>query len=223
MAYPKTVKQFTDKLFTALEENTYYWNAYPYNLGFYHSDKRFSFDCVNLVKAVLNGWEAKHNVGYFVNNLSRTGDCDEWGLISQCSGVSSDFTKLKDVSVLYMSGHIGTFVGDFKIGNKTFNTIECTSNRWGDGVIVTYVDSAGARRQYKGSADVCGHWTRHGKLTKWLTYKDKKFDYNKALRIAVKMERGDFGDNPERKEKVVKKYGEDYYRAAQDAINAVYK
>lgn len=224
MSKPKTVNEFVNKLFTALNCSTYYYNQYPYNLGYYHSNGKFSFDCVNLVKAILNGWEKTCKVGYFQNTLSVTGDCTELGLINQCSKVSADFTKLKEVSVLYMNGHIGTFVKEFTRDGKTYNVIECTSNKWGDGVIATYVDSKGNRLRYKGSSEKIGTWARHGLLTKWLKYEEAKpFDYKLALRIAYKIEKGDYGNNPKRKETIVKKYGEDYYNMAQSVINLIHK
>ena len=221
---PKTITAFKKPLFSLLDLKTKYWNEYPYNLGYYHSDGAFSFDCVNLVKAVLNGWEDKKQVGYFVRDLSVTGDCNEYGLIMQCQNVSGDFSKLKETSVLYMDGHIGVFVGLFTRGNKFYNVIECTSNQWGDGVICSYIDETGRRLKYKGSSDSCGRWTKHGTMQKWLTYDEsaKPFDHALALRLAVKMERGDFGNNPQRKETVTKKYGADYYTAAQDIINYLY-
>ena len=224
MSKPKTVKQFVDKLNTALACSTFYKNQYPYNLGYYHSNGKFSFDCVNLVKAILNGWEKTCKVGYFQNTLNETGDCTELGLINQCTGVSADFKKLKKVSVLYMNGHIGTYVGEFTMGGKTFNVIECTSNRWGDGVIATYVNEKGERIACKGSSDKCGTWARHGLLTKWLKYEEEKpFDYKLALRIAYKIEKGDWGNNPERKKKIINKYGEKYYTVAQSVINHLHK
>lgn len=218
MSYPKTVKQFTDTMFSILDLNTGYWNEYPYNLGYYHSNGNFTFDCVNLLKAVLNGWTETKEIGYFQRDLSRTGDCDEWGLISQCQ-TSADFSKLTEVSVLYMSGHIGCYVGDYVKNGKTYNVIECTSNQWGNGVIPSYVDSAGRRLKYKGSSSQIGTWTLYGKMSKWLTYSTKDFDYQKAIRLAMKIEKGDYGNNPDRKEKITKKFGLNYYNASQGIIN----
>lgn len=219
MSYPTTVKDFLKTMFSLLDLSTGYWNEYPYNLGYYHSNGNFTFDCVNLLKAVLNGWEETKEPGYFQRDLSRTGDCDEWGLISQCPGNSSDFGKLKDVSVLYMSGHIGCYVGEFTRSGKTYNVIECTSNAWGNGVIATYVDGSGRRLKYKGSSSQIGTWSRHGIMTKWLTYTSADFDYQKAIRIAMKIEKGHYGNNPERKEKITNRFGAEYYNAAQGIIN----
>ena len=215
-----TAAHFREQLFSILELKTGYWNQYPYNLGYVHSDYHVTFDCVNLLKAILNGWTYTKKVGYFQKDLSKTGDCTEAGLINQCTNVSSDFTKLKDVSVLYMNGHIGCYVGTFTRGGKTYNTIECTSNKWGDGVIATWTDSSGRRLHFKDSASQIGTWAKHGRMDKWLTYaKEEKFDYQKAIRIAMKIEKGDYANNPERKQKIIEKYGEKYYNAAQGCIN----
>lgn len=212
-------EHFKSKLFQILELKTKYWNQYPYNLGYIHSDGYVSFDCVNLLKALLNGWAYTKTVGYFQHDLSKTGDCTEAGLINQCSGVSSNFNKITPVSCLYMPGHIGCYVGVFERNGKTYNTIECTSNKWGDGVIATWADASGRRMKYKGSTEQIGTWTKHGTMKKWLDYSVKDFDHKKAIRIAMKIEKGDWGNNPERKEKIIKKYGTDYYNAAQGIIN----
>ena len=169
-----TAKKYVETLKLIASLKTKYWNQYPYNLGFYHSDGYYSFDCVNLVKAVLNGWKDTREVGYYVHPpLTQTGDCDEWGLLQQCSGISQDFTKLKDVSVLYMQGHIGSYIGGVTINGKQYNCIECTG-AWGGGVLYSYVDSAGRRFNHKGGSQN-GSWTHHGKMTKWLTYEKKTY------------------------------------------------
>lgn len=213
---------FKNTLFGLLDKKTYYWNNYPYNLGYIHTDKRISFDCVNLLKALLNGWHDTGVPGYFQKDLSKTGDCNEWGLISQCNNVSGDFTKLERLSVLYMGGHIGCYVGEFKRNGKTYNTIECTSNSWGDGVIPTWTASNGSRMKDKNSSSKIGTWEKHGSMEKWITYDNKPlypFDYQKAIRLAMKIEKGDFGNNPKRKETIVTTYGQVYYDASQGIIN----
>ena len=220
---PTTSKQVKDTLFKALNQKTFYWNEYPYNLGFYHNNGKFSFDCVNLLKAILNGWEVKKTVGYYQHSLVITGDVNELQFINKCSDVSYDFTKLKELSALYMNGHIGAFVEEYSVGDKVYNTIECTSNNvLGDGVVKSFVDSNGYRRPYKGSPNNCGRWERHGTLKTWVKYETEKIDYQLVLRIAMKIEKGDYGNNPKRKETIVNKYGETYYKLAQGVINYIH-
>lgn len=168
-AAPTTLSTFIDTMFHILTLPTGYWNSFPYNLGYYHSNGHYTFDCVNLIKVVLNGWEPYTTPGDYTSNLSRTGDCDEWGLISQCRGVSGDFTTLHNTSVLYMSGHIGCYMGEFTRGGKIYNTIECTPS-YGGGVVASYVDQNGDRWDCKNGTDYGGRWELHGLLTTWLTY-----------------------------------------------------
>ena len=62
---------------------TFYKNKHPYNLCYNNADGRTSADCVNLYKALLNGYDVNNlTVGYFQSSLGNTGDCTEYGLIS---------------------------------------------------------------------------------------------------------------------------------------------
>lgn len=171
--YPTTDKQVIEKLKLVASIPNYYWNQYPYNLGYYHEDGRTSFDCVNLIKAILNGWEYTKQVGYYVHDLSRTGDCNEWGLISQ-TPYTADFSKLNCLAVLYMNGHIGAALGETVVKNgHTYNVIECTG-AWGGGTLYSYVDSTGRRYNHKGGTQN-GRWEYWGKMTKWVKYEEKTY------------------------------------------------
>lgn len=178
MSYPTTTTEFLKTLKKAASVPSRYWNQFPYNLGYMHSDGVVSFDCVNLVKAILNGWQYSKTIGSYCHSLSRTGDCTEWGLLEQCSNVSRDFSKLNYVAVLYMDGHIGTHIGeDVVINGKTYNTIECTA-AWGGGVLYSYTDKDGARYNHKDGSYSGRHWTHHGMMTKWLKYEKEKKGMN---------------------------------------------
>ena len=137
-----TAKQLVDRLKYLESQPSYYKAKYPYNLCLVNppkSTKSFmtfngiacttynphnaiavSADCVNLYKALLNGYDVNnHTIGYYqadCSNVKYGGNCTEWQLISQCTDVSKDFTKLKssEPRLLYMSGHIGGYVGDFQ-------------------------------------------------------------------------------------------------------------
>ena len=167
-----TSDQLIARLKTLASRKTFYKNKYPYNLCYIHPDGRTSADCVNLYKALFNGYDVnKTNPGYFQRDLSNTGDVTEYGLLKQCSDISSDFKKLKDgiPEVLYMPGHIGGYIGTVTKGQYTYNVIECTG-AWGGGIIYSWVDTDGTRRKYKGSSSTGGKWTKHGKPTKWISY-----------------------------------------------------
>ena len=168
-----TSDEFIKRAKVLASRKTYYKNKFPDNLLYVHTDGRTSADCVNLYKAILNGYDVYNETpGYYQRGLSNTSDCTEARLIGQCTDVSSDFSKLIDGEprILYMKGHIGAFVGTNIINGKEYNVIECTKNTWGNGVIYTYVDTDGTRRRYKGSSSRSLKWSEYGLLTPYVNY-----------------------------------------------------
>ena len=161
-----TERQFVERLLNIRNRKTFYKNKYPYNLCYINKDGRTSADCVNLVKAILNGYNIYNNtIGYYQKDLSNTGDCTEAELIGQCSEVSVDFTKLgTHPEILYMKGHIGVYLGK-EIDGK-YNVVECTKS-FGGGVVYSYVDADGIRRKEKGAVKN-SKWISHGKPSKWV-------------------------------------------------------
>lgn len=162
-------EQFVGRLAALANRNTFYKNKYPYNLCYINNDTRTSADCVNLLKAVLNGYNIYNNkVGYFQRDLSNTGDCTEAELLCQCTDVSNDFTKLGNhCAILYMKGHVGAYLGkDVIRDGQTVNVIECTAS-WTKGILYSYVDADGARRKYKGQVKN-GQWMQYGRPTRWV-------------------------------------------------------
>lgn len=162
-----TSEQFVERLTAIKNRKTFYKNSYPYNLCYINSDGRTSADCVNLVKAILNGYDVNNkSVGYYQRDLSNTGDCTEAELLAQCDDVSQDFTKLADRPlILYMRGHIGVYLG--KSIDRKFNVIECTKS-FGGGVVYSWVDNDGTRRNVNGG-NKNGKWTHHGLPSKWVS------------------------------------------------------
>ena len=161
--------QFVERLMVLADRKTYYRNKYPDNLCYIHADGRTSADCVNLLKAIFNGYDVHNNTpSYYQRDLSNTGDCTEAELIGQCSDVSEDFTKLGTrPRVLYMSGHIGAYLGREIVKNGyTYNVIECTA-AWGGGILYSYVRSDGKRVNRKGGV-LNGTWKKHGLPSKWV-------------------------------------------------------
>lgn len=211
-------KEYVDKLISLARRKTFYRNKYPYNLGLVSppkSTKEFkacngnilknynpyeevvqSFDCSNLVKALVNGYDInKMTVGYFQRTLSATGDCTEKKLLEQCTDISSDFSKLgNQCRLLYMSGHIGTYLG-MEVDGK-YNVVECTCGELGNGVCFSWVDKDGTRRTKKGGAKCKKSWSKHGLMTKWLSYAPQgsnsnekpKVDYSKYPTLQMKID-----------------------------------
>lgn len=166
-----TSSEFIERAKALAARPSYYSNKYPYNLCYIHKDGRTSADCWNLYKAILNGYDVnRKDVGYYQKDLSNTGDCDGATLISKCSDVSTNFSKLKEGEprLLYMSGHVGAFIGHNVIGGKEYNVIESTG-AWERKILYSWVDADGTRRRYKGG-EAKGKWAKHGKMTPWVKY-----------------------------------------------------
>lgn len=171
-----TATQLVDRLCALESRPTFYKAKFPYNLLYVHSDGKTSGDCVNLYKALFNGYDINNRTpGYYQATLANTGDCTEYGLLQQCTDISKDFSKLKngEPRILYMSGHIGGFIGEIQKYGKTYNVVECTA-AWGGGILYSYVDSQGNRFKSKGG-EARGKWTQHGKPTPWVSF-EESFD-----------------------------------------------
>lgn len=166
-------REFVERLKILANRRSFYKNKYPFNLCYINADGRTSADCVNLLKAILNGYDVNINkVGYYQQSLTNTGDCTESELICQCSDVSEDFSKLDErPRVLYMrtpGGHIGAYLGhEVKKNNKIYNVIEATGS-FGGGIVYSWVDKDGTRRNYKGGYKNCV-WQKHGLPSKWVS------------------------------------------------------
>lgn len=167
-----TAKELVERLEVLANRKTFYKNKYPYNLCYIHADGRTSADCVNLYKALLNGYDVtKTNVvGYFQRDLSNTGDVTEWGLMKQCSDITTDFAHMGNKPrLLYMKGHIGGYIGKEVTRNgKVYNCIECTG-AFGGGIVYSYIEADGTRRPYRGGS-AHGKWTKNGLMTPWVDY-----------------------------------------------------
>lgn len=166
------LSDFIAKLKLAHDVPNYYNNKFPRNCGYYDGS-RFSFDCWNLVKAILGGWTDNRTVGYYVSPKDfPTGDCDGYSLLMKCSARSRDFTKLSQPGTyLYLSTspHAGVYIGDFLYNGRLVNVVECTG-AWESKVQYTYVDCQGNRYQYKGGAKSKYSWTDYGLLTPYVNY-----------------------------------------------------
>ena len=172
--------EFIKMLITAHDVPNCYNNRYPKNLGYYDGSK-YSWDCWNLIKTVLSGWKPTGVKGSYIKTSDLvTGDIDGKTILARCYSRSKDFSKLKQQGTyLYLASdpHSGIYVGDFTLGGKTYNVIECTkySGFNANGVTYTYVDKDGSRRRYKGGAK-CLSWSEYGLLpSAWLEYEDTPY------------------------------------------------
>ena len=146
----------------------------------------FGFDCVNLIKALLWGWNGDTNAKYggAVYQSNGVPDIDESAMINACSGVSTNFSNIQVGEAVWIPGHIGVYIGDGL-------AVECTPN-WKDGVQITAVHNIGTKSGYNGRS-----WTKHGKLP-YITYEaekpventekptEKKGDYTMKMRYLKK-------------------------------------
>lgn len=115
----------------------------------------FLFDCSGFVyKAVPWGWYGDRNRVYGGAEYKKKGfeALETSNILAICSGVSSDFSNIEVGEVLYMSGHVGLYIGNGKC-------VECTS-KWTNGCIVSEVQNCGISTglPYKRT------WLKHGKL-----------------------------------------------------------
>lgn len=156
---------------------TQYWNNFMWNghaggnCGLVHPDGVQSYDCNNFVKSLINKPEIAYSTKVWDYAVPGTviGDVDEYGLLCLCSNITwGNFSNCVPAEVLYMSGHIGLFVGEYTDPSGVVNTIEATA-AMGGGVLSSWCSPSGDRYNHKGGTWL-GKWTAHGKLTKYIDY-----------------------------------------------------
>ena len=157
----------------------------------------FGFDCVNLIKGILWGWDGNKNATYggavYGNGVP---DINADTMITRCTNVSTSFKNMVPGEILWMSGHVGVYIGDGL-------AVECTPI-WKDGVQITAVGNIGAKSGYKTRT-----WKKHGKL-KYIEYvteapADPLAQYSDE-ELADMVIRGDFGNGAERKKALGSRY-----------------
>ena len=160
--------EWVKRLEVLASRKTKYRAQFPNNVLLYDGTYWWC-DCNNLLKGLFNGRDIyDFTKGKYTWPLTNTGDIGCDGMINKCTEVSTNFKALKggEPRVLYMPGHIGTYIG--KTVNGKYNVIECTS-AWNGGVQKAWVDSDGTRRREKGGP-ARSTWTKHGKPTLWVSY-----------------------------------------------------
>lgn len=119
------------------------------------------FDCVCLIKGLLWGWTGDLNDKYGGADYASNGvpDLGADQMFSQCRNTSADFSTIQIGEAVWMSGHIGIYIGDGL-------AVECTP-AWKNCVQITAVHNIGKKSGYNGRK-----WTKHGKLP-YVTYEEK--------------------------------------------------
>lgn len=111
----------------------------------------FGFDCVNLIKAILWGWDGSTNKSYGGAKYGTNGvpDLNADGMFAKCTDVSTNFDKIEVGEALWTNGHIGVYIGNGL-------AVECTP-AWKNRVQITAcnrtIDGYNTRK-----------WKKHGKL-----------------------------------------------------------
>lgn len=113
----------------------------------------FGFDCVNLIKAILWGWNGDKTKTYGGAKYNTNGvpDVNADGMIKKCLEVSTDFSNVKVGELLWCKGHVGIYIGNGL-------AVECTP-AWKNKVQITAVRNIGTKSGYNART-----WTKHGKL-----------------------------------------------------------
>lgn len=125
----------------------------------------FGFDCVNLTKGILWGWNGNQNAYYGGAKYAVNGvpDVSADGMIQKCKDVSTTgWDKMLPGEGLWMPGHWGLYIGDGL-------AVECTPV-WKNGVQITAVTNIASKSGYNGRK-----WSKHGKLP-WVEYDAAKVD-----------------------------------------------
>lgn len=102
----------------------------------------FGFDCVNLIKGVLWGWDGDLSAQYGGAKYGSNGvpDVSADGMIRLCKGVTDDFREIVPGAAVWMPGHIGLYIGEGL-------AVECTP-KWANGVQITAVGNIGNQAGY---------------------------------------------------------------------------
>lgn len=113
----------------------------------------FGFDCVNLLKGVLWGWNGDKSKTYGGAKYATKGvpDTNADGMIKLCRDVTTDFSKIEVGEAVWCTGHIGVYIGNGL-------AVESTP-AWKNCVQITAVKNIGTKSGY-----VARNWTKHGKL-----------------------------------------------------------
>lgn len=122
----------------------------------------FGFDCVNVIKSILWGWNGNKNASYGGAKYASNGvpDVSADGMINLCTSVSSSgWSNLKVGEAVWLPGHIGVYIGNGLV-------IECTP-KWDNNVQISGLGNVG--KSYNGKSR---SWKKHGKIP-YVSYSNK--------------------------------------------------
>lgn len=167
----------------------------------------YLFDCVCLIKSILWGFNfEKGGHGGAIYSSNGVPDVGANSMFyNYMYDKSSDFNNIEVGELVWMDGHIGIYVGDRKV-------VESTSG-WENKVLISEIGLNGERTR---NGRKIYNWTHHGK-SNFLTY--EKPQRKTIEELAQEVINGVWGNNPERKEKLINA-GYDYY-AVQQRVNDI--
>ena len=100
----------------------------------------FGFDCVNVIKGILWGWNG--NLSSFTGGAAYGSqgvpDTNANGFFQLCTAKTNDFSSIIRGAIVWTDGHVGVYRGNREVIEVTF--------RWDDGVQVTGVRNLGDYR-----------------------------------------------------------------------------
>lgn len=116
----------------------------------------FGFDCVNLIKGILWGWNGDKSKSYGGAQYAVNGvpDISADGMIAKCTNVSTDFSNIEVGEAVWCPGHIGVYIGDGL-------AVECTPS-WKNCVQITACNCTKSGYDRR-------DWVKHGKMP-YITY-----------------------------------------------------
>lgn len=166
----------------------------------------FGFDCVNLIKGILWGWNGNLKSAYGGSKYRTNGvpDVNANGMIALCSELSTNFNDIEVGEAVWCEGHIGVYIGNGL-------AVECTP-AWKNQVQITACNCKKAGYPTR-------TWKKHGKLP-YINYDMKPASTIKKKtvdEIAKEVLEGKWGNGAARK-KAITKAGYDY-EDVQDRVN----
>ena len=145
------LEEFLSKLNLALNSKTTYkkggWGS--------HNTDTWYFDCVCMIKGILWGWNADFSKkrGGAVYASNGVPDIGTEQIINKCKNISTNFNNIQPGELVWMSGHVGIYVGNGEV-------IEATG-AWERKVLKSKIASDGTRSK---NGNVKLKWKKHGFL-----------------------------------------------------------
>lgn len=122
------------------------------------TEDTFGFDCVNLIKGIVWGWDGdlSKTYGGAVYNTNGCHDYSADGMIQVCDGISTNFSDIMVGEAVWLRGHIGIYIGDGLVVEST--------PKWENKVQITACGNIGTKDGYNTRT-----WVKHGRLP-FITY-----------------------------------------------------